>query len=87
MLAELKERSQVTIPKSVVNELGLQAGDQFEIITHRGEIHLVHVVVYPKSEIERLERLAAQAENMIASGTAQVFDAAEDAIASLQAGT
>lgn len=62
MLAELKDRSQVTIPKSVVTELGLKIGDQFEVITQHGEIHLVPVVVYPKAEIEKLEKLAAQAK-------------------------
>jgi len=83
VLAELKERSQVTIPKSVVTKLGLQTGDQFEIITHNGEIHLVPVIVYPKSKIEKLEKLAAQAEAMFASGVIEVFDGADDAITSL----
>ena len=83
MLAELKERSQLTIPKSVVTELGLKTGDQFEVVTQQGEIHLVPEVVYPKAIIERLEKLAAHAENMIASGDARVFDSANDAIASL----
>jgi AbrB family looped-hinge helix DNA binding protein len=84
MLAELKERSQVTIPKSIVNELGLQVGDQFEIVVHQGEIHLVPVVVYPKAKIARLEMLAAHAESMIASGDTQVFGTAADAIAALK---
>lgn len=83
MLAELKERSQVTIPKSVVLELGLQTGDQFEVVTHKGEIHLVPVVVYPKSKIEELEKLAAQAKALIASGSNQIYNSADDAIASL----
>ena len=86
MLAELKDRSQVTIPKSIVNELGLKTGDQFEVITQHGEIRLVPVVVYPKAEVERLEKLAAQAESLIASGNAQTFDSADDAIASLHTG-
>jgi len=86
MLAELKERAQVTIPKSVVNKLGLQAGDQFEVVVRRGEIHLVPVVVYPKAKIEKLEKLAALAESQLASGEARVFDTADDAIASLRSG-
>ena len=86
MLAELKDRSQVTIPKSVVNELGLKTGDQFEVVTHKGEIRLVPVVVYPKAVVERLEKLAAHAESLIEAGDAQVFNAAGDAIASLHAG-
>jgi AbrB family looped-hinge helix DNA binding protein len=85
MLAELKDRSQVTIPKSVVSELGLQVGDRFDVVVHKGEIRLVPVVVYPKLEVERLERLAAQAEAALASGDAQTFDSAEDLLASLHA--
>jgi AbrB family looped-hinge helix DNA binding protein len=83
MLAELKDRSQVTIPKSVVSELGLHVGDRFDVIVHKGEIRLVPVVVYPKSEVDRLERLASQAEAALASGDVQVFDNAEDLLVSL----
>ena len=86
MLAELKERSQITIPKRVVNELSLRVGDRFEVVVQQGEIHLVPVVVYPKSQIEKLEQLAAQTESLVVSGKAQVFDTANDAIASLHAG-
>jgi len=85
MLAELKERSQVTIPKSVVIELGLKTGDQFEVVTQQGEIRLVPVVVYPKAAIERLEKLAAHTESLIAAGDAQAFDTADDAVAWLHA--
>jgi AbrB family looped-hinge helix DNA binding protein len=87
MLAELKERSQVTIPKSVVVELGLQTGDQFDVVIHEGEIHLVPVVVYPKSKINELEKMAAQAEALIASGSGHLFDTADDAITSLHKGS
>ena len=86
MLAELKDRSQVTIPKSVVNELGLRIGDQFEVVTQQGEIRLVPVVVYPKIVVERLEKLVAHAESLIEAGDAQVFNTADEAIASLHIG-
>jgi AbrB family looped-hinge helix DNA binding protein len=86
MLAEMKERSQVTIPKSIVNELGLEVGDRFEVITDQGEIHLVPVVVYPKAKIKKLEELAARAEKLAGSGTATIFDNPADALASLHAG-
>jgi hypothetical protein len=67
---------------SVVSELGLQVGDRFDAVVHKGEIRLVSVVVYPKSEVERL---AAQAEAALASGDAQTFDSTEDLPASLHA--
>lgn len=36
MLAELKDKSQVTIPKSVINELGLARGDMFDVVVSDG---------------------------------------------------
>jgi AbrB family looped-hinge helix DNA binding protein len=86
MLAELKDRSQVTIPKSVVQQLGLQTGDQFEIDVQNGEILLVPVVVYPKAKIVELEALAAQATKELEEGRTQAFNTVEDLVADLQAG-
>ena len=54
MLAELKDKSQVTIPKSVINELGLVRGDMFDVVVSDGTVMLVPVVVYPKAKAERL---------------------------------
>ena len=50
MLAELKDKSQVTIPKSVINELGLARGDMFDVVVSDGTVMLVPVVVYPKAK-------------------------------------
>ena len=86
MLAELKDRSQVTIPKSVVNQLGLQTGDQFEIVVIDGEIHLVPVVVYPKAKVAQLERLALQVKAQIEDGTADIFDNPNDLLDLLHTG-
>ena len=49
MLAELKDKSQVTIPKSVINELGLARGDMFDVVVSDGTVMLVPVVVYPEA--------------------------------------
>jgi AbrB family looped-hinge helix DNA binding protein len=86
MIAELKDRSQVTIPKRVVNELGLKIGDQFEVVTHKGEIHLVPVVVYPKTKLKELETLAAKARESLKKGTFEVFDDPGELVVSLHAG-
>lgn len=50
MLAELKDKSQVTIPKAVVRELGLEHGDMFDVVVNDGVITMVPVVVYPKAK-------------------------------------
>ena len=43
MLVELKAKSQVTIPKDIVNSMELNQGDQFEVIEDNGKIVLVPV--------------------------------------------
>ena len=48
MLVELKAKSQVTIPKDIVNSMELNQGDQFEVIEDNGKIVLVPVAIYPE---------------------------------------
>lgn len=83
MLAELKDKSQVTIPKAVVRKLGLKRGDMFDVVVHDGVVMMVPVVVYPKAKAEELEALAASARESAATGKAVVYDDVEDLIADL----
>ena len=83
MLAELKDKSQVTIPKSVVNDLGLSRGDMFDVVVENGAVMLIPVVVYPKAKAEELEALASAARKSTAAGDALVYDDVEDLIADL----
>ena len=83
MLAELKDKSQVTIPKTIVKELGLERGDMFDVVIEEGNVVLVPVVVYPKQKIEKLEALVRQARNAAEAGSANVYETADDAIAAL----
>jgi len=80
MLAELKDKSQVTIPKSIVNELGLKRGDMFDIVIENGVIKCIPVVVYPKAKSDELEALAAAARQSAASGNAIIYDDVENLI-------
>ena len=45
MLVELKAKSQVTIPKDIINSMKLSQGDQFEILEDNGKIILVPVAI------------------------------------------
>ena len=83
MLAELKDKSQVTIPKKIVNKLGLKRGDMFDVIDESGSIRLIPVVVYPKAKADELEAMAAAAKVSFEAGDAEVYDNAEDLIADL----
>ena len=63
MISELRQKSQITIPKGIVTKLNLSEGDKLEIYEKDGEIHIIPVVVYPmgyveglKKEIERLRK-------------------------------
>lgn len=80
MLAELKARSQITIPKTVVSELGLEQGDMFDVVVQDGNLMLVPVVVYPKAKAAELEKLAMGARN---SSDALVYNNVEDLISDL----
>ena len=86
MLAELKDKSQVTIPKPIVKELGLERGDMFDVVVENGSVMLIPVVVYPKAKAEELETLAQTARDLAASGEADIYDDVEDLIADLHAG-
>ncbi len=64
MITELRQKSQITIPKGIVSKLNLQEGDNLEIYEQDGVIHIVPVAVYPigyieslKKEIERLRKV------------------------------
>ncbi|MBZ4647172.1 MAG: hypothetical protein PWR27_1013 [Petroclostridium sp.] len=57
MLVELRSRSQITIPAEILKKIGAVEGDKFEVIEKDGGIFLCPVVVYPKSEMERIAKL------------------------------
>lgn len=61
MLAELRGRSQITIPSEITKTLGVKEGDKFEVIVKDGGIFLCPVVVYPKRTIEQLAEYVKQA--------------------------
>ena len=55
MIIELRKKSQITLPKEIVNELNLKHGDQFEIKIEDGVIMLEPVAMYSKNYLKKLE--------------------------------
>ena len=55
MIIELRKKSQVTIPKEIVNELNLNEGDHLDISVKDGVIIIEPAAVYSKSYIKKLE--------------------------------
>jgi len=74
MLAELRQKSQITIPKGIVLKLGLNEGDKLEVTEKDGMIMIMPVTVYPKKYIDELREEIETAKEKIASGEKPVFD-------------
>ena len=74
MLVELKAKSQVTIPKDIVNSMDLNQGDQFEVIEDNGKIILIPVAIYPEHVIKNLKSEFEEIKESIKSGNQPIFD-------------
>ena len=85
MLAELRQKSQITIPKEIIVKLGLSEGDKLEIFEQDGTICMMPVVVYPKKYLDELRGEIDEAKAKIASGEQPVFDSVDALFAKLEA--
>ena len=69
MLAEIRGRSQITIPADIIKKLGISEGDKFEVMERDGGLFAGPVVVYPKDKIEKLAKFvkesSADADNQM----------------------
>ena len=85
MLAELRQKSQITIPKEIIVKLGLSEGDKLDIFEQDGTICMMPVVVYPKKFLDELRGEIDEAKAKIASGEQPVFDSVDALFAKLEA--
>lgn len=76
MLAEIRGRSQITIPSEIIKKLGISEGDKFDIMERDGGIFLCPVVVYPKDKIAKIAKILKESENDTKKKT--VFESVED---------
>jgi AbrB family looped-hinge helix DNA binding protein len=83
MIAELRAKSQITVPREIVAKLGLSKGDKLEVFERDGTICLMPVVVYPKKYVEALEREASETADLVNKGELKVYSSAEELIESL----
>lgn len=74
MLAEFRSKSQITIPRELVDKLGLKEGDKLEVFERDGLICIMPVVVYPKKYLDALREEIDDAKAKIATGEQPVFD-------------
>ena len=68
MLTELRAKSQITIPKELVDKLGLSEGDKLELYEQDGIICIMPVTVYPKKYLELLREEVEETKARIAWG-------------------
>ena len=76
MLAEIRGRSQITIPSEIIKKLGISEGDKFDIMERDGGIFLCPVVVYPKDKIAKIAEILKESESDTKKKTA--FESVED---------
>lgn len=77
MLAELRQKAQITIPKDIVAKLGLSEGDKLEISERDGTICMTPVKVYPKKYLKDLWDELNNAKAKISTGEQMVFQKLE----------
>lgn len=85
MLAELRQKSQITIPKEIIVKLGLSEGDKLDIFEKDGTICMLPVVVYPKKYLDELRGELDEIKAKIASGEQPVFDSVDALFTKLEA--
>ena len=71
MLAELRQKSQITIPKEIIVKLGLSEGDKLDVFEKDGTICMLPVVVYPKKYLDELRDELGEVKAKIASGESE----------------
>lgn len=84
MLAELRQKSQITIPKEIIVKLGLSEGDKLDVFERDGAICMLPVAVYPKKYLDELRNEINEARAKIASGEQPVFDSVDALFAKLE---
>jgi len=84
MIAELRPKSQITIPKPLIDSLGLSAGDKLEIFEDNGMICIMPVAVYPKGYVDKILADVEDIKQAVAEGHQPVFNNIDDLIASLE---
>ncbi|MBO4289138.1 MAG: AbrB/MazE/SpoVT family DNA-binding domain-containing protein [Lachnospiraceae bacterium] len=84
MLTDIRAKSQITIPKSIVKHLGLAEGDQLDIYEKDGIIYMVPVTVYPKKYVLELQNEISMLKEDIQYGKQPTFDTIDALISQLE---
>jgi AbrB family looped-hinge helix DNA binding protein len=80
MIIELRKKSQITIPKEIINELNLKEKDQLDISIQEGIIVIEPVATYSKSYIQKLEETVMRINEDPSKYNVGPFKTVEEAI-------
>lgn len=83
MIVEVRAKNQITIPKEISKSLGINVGDQFDMIEKDGMVYMIPVVTYPKAYMDELDKEMEQLRIDIKSGKAKGFTDIDEMIAFL----
>lgn len=59
---EVLDASKITIPQNLLLELGLNDGDEFELVVKDGGIFMMPVAIYEPEELAYLQKIATEHE-------------------------
>ena len=84
MLAELRPKAQITIPKSIITSMKLNTGDKLDVFERDGMICITPVVVYSKNYVDELHSEVQTIKADIEAGRKPVFNNIESLFSSLE---
>ena len=84
MLAELRTKSQITLPREIVSSMGLAEGDKLEVYQKDGVIYMIPVAVYPKKYVSELQQEISLLKENLRAGKQPVFDSIDALIGKLE---
>lgn len=80
MIIELRKKSQITIPKAIIDELDLKEGDHLDVTVTNGVIQIEPVAVYSKSYVKKLEASVMRINEEATEYNVGPFKSVEEAI-------
>lgn len=87
MITELRSKSQITLPASIVKEPDLKAGDKIELTVEDGKIVITPVITIPKSQAwywsKKWQDMEKQADSEREQGKLKKFDSVDDLLKDL----
>ena len=82
MIAQLREKSQITIPKNLIEKLNLKIGDNIDINIENDTIVIRPVVIIPKDQAwfwsKEWQKEEKQAEKDIKNGKVKKFNSSQE---------